>query len=79
MDSITRKPALTWGMDDQMGQLEPGMEATFAIFDGDPLEVMGQTTLVIIKGEFIDPTERQELLRKRYKKLSKDKDTLLNR
>jgi imidazolonepropionase-like amidohydrolase len=64
--SLTINAAKIFGMDDQIGSLEPGKVADLVIWSGDPLEVTQTAEQVFIQGEQIDMTSRQTKLRDRY-------------
>jgi imidazolonepropionase-like amidohydrolase len=66
--ALTANIAKIFGMDDQIGSLEPGKVADLVIWSGDPLEVTQTAEQVFIKGEQIDMTSRQTKLRDRYLK-----------
>ena len=72
VNAMTSVPAEVWGLNNRLGELKPGMEATFSIFDGDPLEVTSQTTHVVIRGQFVELPDRQKMLRDRYSDLKAD-------
>ena len=72
LDAITTNPARIWGADDSVGSLEAGKDATFVIWNGDPLELTSYPHQVLIKGEIIDSQNRQQLLRNRYRTLTED-------
>jgi len=64
--ALTINVAKIFGMDDQIGSLEPGKVADIVIWSGDPLEVTQTAEQVFIQGEQIDMTSRQTKLRDRY-------------
>jgi len=66
--ALTINVAKIFGMDDQVGSLEPGKFADIVIWSGDPLEVTQTAEQVFIQGEQIDMTSRQTKLRDRYLK-----------
>ena len=66
--ALTINVAKLFGMDDQIGSLEPGKIADLVIWTGDPLEVTETAEQVFINGEQIDMTSRQSKLRDRYLK-----------
>lgn len=53
LKSITINPALTFGLSDRIGSLEPGKDADLAIFDGDPLKSMTKNIMTIVDGNII--------------------------
>ena len=68
LNAITLNPALIWG-EEGLGSVEVGKNATFAVWDGDPLEVTSKTTLIVIDGKLINRKNRQDLLKERYQSL----------
>jgi imidazolonepropionase-like amidohydrolase len=64
--ALTINVAKLFGMDEQLGSLEPGKVADLVIWSGDPLEVTEAAEQVFIGGEAIDMTSRQTKLRDRY-------------
>jgi imidazolonepropionase-like amidohydrolase len=67
--AVTRAPAEIFGISDQVGTLEVGMDADVVIWSGDPFEVMEEPTHVIIQGEVLPLVSRQTRLRDRYRTL----------
>lgn len=53
MKALTINSAQIIGIDDRVGSIKVGKDADFAIFDGDPLEIMTDCTAVFIDGEKI--------------------------
>jgi imidazolonepropionase-like amidohydrolase len=51
--SITINAARILGIDDRVGSLEPGKDADFALFDGDPLEYTTHCIGVVVAGEVV--------------------------
>lgn len=70
MKAITVNPGVIWGVENY-GSLESGAIADIVIWDGDPLEVMSAPTKLMINGQWINLTTRQDLLRDRYSDLDK--------
>ena len=66
--ALTINVAKMFGMDNQVGSLEPGKLADLVIWSGDPLEVTEAAEQVFIQGEQIDMSSRQTKLRDRYLK-----------
>lgn len=64
--AITLAPAEIYGVADEIGSLEPGKRADFAIWEDDPLELTSFPTAVYIGGEAVPMQSRQTLLRDRY-------------
>ena len=65
--AITLTPAELLGVDDEVGSLAPGKEATFFVADGDPLEIETAIERVFVRGSEIDlERDRQRQLWRRY-------------
>jgi imidazolonepropionase-like amidohydrolase len=71
LKAITLTPARVFGVDSQLGTLEPGKLADVVIWDGDPLEVTSAPTAVYINGKAMPMTSRQTELRDRYLDLTR--------
>ncbi|MFT4653326.1 MAG: imidazolonepropionase-like amidohydrolase [Patiriisocius sp.] len=71
--ALTINVAKIFGMDSQIGSLEPGKIADVVIWTGDPLEVTQNAEQVFIKGEEIEMSSRQSKLRDRYLNRNSDK------
>lgn len=71
--AITRNVAEIYGVDDQIGSIEPGMQADIVMWSGDPLQVTEAAEQVFIGGEKIDMTSRQTKLRDRYLDLNQSR------
>ena len=66
LKSITLYPAQILGVDDQVGSLEVGKDATLIVTDGDPLEIETQVEMEFIQGREIDLTSRHTQLYEKY-------------
>ncbi len=73
MRAITLAPAEIFGVADRVGSIEVGKEADVVIWPADPLELTSYPEQVYIKGNAVEMTSRQTLLRDRY--LQTDSDT----
>lgn len=71
--ALTINPAQVYGIDQQLGSLEPGKQADIVIWSGDPLEVTESAEQVFINGERIDMQSRQTKLRDRYLNIQQQK------
>jgi len=69
--AITSAPAAIWGVEDSFGELAAGKAATFVLWDADPLEVTSQPEAIYIAGEGVRMENRQDMLRERYRSMSK--------
>jgi len=66
LKSVTLYPAQILGVDDRVGSLEPGKDATLIITDGDPLETTTQVEAAFIQGRPVDLNDRHERLWRKY-------------
>ncbi len=71
--ALTINVARIFGMDSQLGSIEPGKIADVVIWSGDPLEVTQNAEQVFIQGEQVEMTSRQSKLRDRYLNRNSDK------
>ena len=65
--SITLNPARILGVEDRLGSLEIGKDATFFVTDGDPLDVRTNVEMAFVDGRRIDLSTRQTRLYEKYK------------
>ena len=66
LKAVTLYPAQIFGIDDRVGSLEVGKDATLIITTGDPLEITTHVELQFIQGRRIDLTSRQTMLYEKY-------------
>ncbi len=66
LKAITLYPAQVIGVDDRVGSLEPGKDATLMITTGDPLEITTQVERVYIQGREIDLRDKHKQLYEKY-------------
>jgi len=64
--SITLYPAQILGVEDRLGSVEVGKDATLMVTDGDPLDIRTQVLQVWIDGERMDLSNRHHDLYERY-------------
>ena len=69
--ALTINPAEMFGLQSQLGSLEPGKLADVVIWDGDPLELTTKPEAIFINGRAQEMTSRQQVLRERYQDLSR--------
>jgi imidazolonepropionase-like amidohydrolase len=67
LKSITLNPARILGVEDRIGSLEPGKEATFLVTDGDLLESETHLKRAFMQGREIDLDDFQKELYRRYR------------
>jgi len=72
LHAITLAPAQIFGVADRVGSIEVGKEADVVVWPADPLELTSYPEQVFIKGNAVEMTSRQTLLRDRY--LQSDSD-----
>lgn len=65
--AITLSPARIFGVDDRIGSLEPGKDATLIITTGDPLDIRTQVEAAFIQGRRVDLTSRHTKLYDKYR------------
>ena len=66
--SITLSSAEILGLDDNIGSLEEGKDATLFIASGDILEIPTQVEIAFIKGRRVDLGDRHKTLNRKYRK-----------
>lgn len=66
LKAITLDAARILGLDDVLGSLQPGKDATLVISDGHPLEIRTSNQQVFIRGRSIDMTDKHQRLYERY-------------
>lgn len=71
--AVTVNPARFYGLDKDLGTLEPGKLADVVVWDGDPLELSSAPTTVVIAGKDMPLVSRQTKLRDRYRDLGDPK------
>jgi imidazolonepropionase-like amidohydrolase len=65
--SITLNPARIFGVDGRIGSLEPGKDASLAVWTGDPLQATSTVTALFDKGVALDLSDRHKRLWERYR------------
>ncbi|PCI54282.1 MAG: amidohydrolase [Alphaproteobacteria bacterium] len=66
LKALSIDAAHIWGIDKDYGTLQKGRDADIVIWSDDPLEIMTNAEIVIIKGHIMPKTNRQIMLRDRY-------------
>jgi imidazolonepropionase-like amidohydrolase len=67
LKAITLYPAQIFGVDERVGSLEEGKDATLIVTTGDPLEILTQVEMEFIKGKKVDLTSRHTMLYEKYR------------
>jgi imidazolonepropionase-like amidohydrolase len=67
LKAITLYPAQILGVDDRVGSLDPGKDATLIITDGNILEIPTRVETALIQGRQIDLTNKQTVLYQKYR------------
>ena len=67
LKSVTLYPAQILGIDDKVGSIEVGKDATLIVTDGDPLEIVTQVEQEYIQGRKVDLNSRHTQLYEKYK------------
>ncbi len=65
--SITLSAAELLGVEDRLGSIEPGKDATLIVTTGDPLEMATRVEFAFIEGRRIDLSNKQTDLAKKYR------------
>jgi imidazolonepropionase-like amidohydrolase len=65
--SITQTPAQILGIDDRLGTLEVGKDATFIVTTGDPLDTFTSVRAAFVRGRELDLGNRQTTLYEKYR------------
>lgn len=66
LKTVTLNPAKIFGVDKQLGTLEPGKVGDVVVWSGDPFDLRQAPTNVIIAGHEVSLESRQTKLRDRY-------------
>jgi len=72
--SITLSPAEIFGVDDRIGSLTVGKDASLIVTDGNPLEVRTNVLMAFLQGRTVDLSNRQLRLYKKYQQKYKQLD-----
>ena len=66
LKAVTLYPARILGVDDRLGSLEVGKDATFIVTDGDPLDIRTRVERAFVQGREIDLSSRHTTLYEKY-------------
>lgn len=64
--AITLSPAEIFGVDDRIGSLTVGKDASLIVTDGNPLEIRTDVVMAYLQGRKVDLSNRQKRLYKKY-------------
>ncbi len=67
LKAITLYPAEILGVNDRVGSIEEGKDATLIITDGDPLDIKTNVSMAFIQGRKIDLNNKHKILYEKYK------------
>jgi imidazolonepropionase-like amidohydrolase len=67
LESVTLAPARILGIDDRLGSLDVGKDATFIVTTGDPLDTVTDVRQAFIRGRPIDLSTRHTTLHDKYR------------
>ena len=67
LEAITLGPARLLGVDDRLGSIAPGKDATLFLADGDIFDLRSGVVSAWIDGRMLDLTDKQKRLYERYK------------
>ena len=70
---ITANPATIFGVAARLGTLEPGKDASLAVWSGDPLQITSTLVALYEDGKSLDLTDRHKRLWEKYKNRPKGK------
>ena len=76
LKSITIYAAEIMGIDDRVGSLEDGKDATLIVTDGNPLEITTLVSMEFIEGRVIDLDNKQKRLYRKYTEKYRQKGLL---
>lgn len=68
LKAVTLYPARILGVDDRLGSLEVGKDATLIVTTGDPLDIRTQVERAYIEGRAVDLSSRHTQLYEKYQK-----------
>ena len=74
--SITIYAAEIMGIDDRVGSLEVGKDATLIVTDGNPLEITTSVSMEFIEGRIIDLDNKHKRLYRKYTEKYRQKGLL---
>jgi imidazolonepropionase-like amidohydrolase len=67
LEAITLEPARIYGVDDRVGSIAPGKDATVIVTDGDVLDIRSRVVAAFVDGRELDLSDRHKRLYERYR------------
>jgi len=67
LEAITLEPARIYGVDDRVGSIAPGKNATLIVTDGDVLDLRSSVVAAFVDGRELDLSDRHKRLYERYR------------
>ncbi|HWA97821.1 MAG TPA: amidohydrolase family protein, partial [Pirellulales bacterium] len=74
LKAITLYPARMFGLDDRIGSLSAGKDATLIVTTGDPLDIPTEVTHAWVEGRRVDLSDRQKRLYRKYQEKYRQKE-----
>jgi imidazolonepropionase-like amidohydrolase len=74
LKAITLYPARMFGLDDRIGSLSAGKDATLIVTTGDPLDIPTEVTHAWVEGRRVDLSDRQKRLYHKYQEKYRQKE-----
>lgn len=66
LEAVTINPARIWGLEDELGSIEPGKRANLLVSDGDPLQPLTRIHAVLVNGNPVPLESRQTRLAREW-------------
>jgi adenine deaminase len=64
---VTLNPARIYGLDDRIGSIAPGKDASLSVWTGDPLQITSVLVGLYRNGDSLDLADRHKRLWERYR------------
>jgi imidazolonepropionase-like amidohydrolase len=65
--AVTLNPAMIYGVDDRIGSIAPGKDASLGVWTGDPLQITSNLVALYQKGVSLDLSDRHKRLWEKYR------------
>ena len=69
--ALTIHPAEIFGVDDRIGSLQPGLEASLIVTEGDPLQPLTRLRHLMIAGEPVPQVSMQTELYEKWREIGR--------